>query len=66
GYTPVGMNRDRRMVENLRDRGVIQRPQDLGINVAKANRDYLAARSIKDLVLASQGLYQPPKRFRNW
>jgi len=26
----------------------------------------LAARSIKDLVRASGGLYQPPKRFRNW
>jgi malonate decarboxylase alpha subunit len=66
GYTPVGMKRDHRLVENLRDRGVIQRPQDIGINVAQANRDWLAARSIKDLVIASQGLYQPPKRFRNW
>ena len=27
---------------------------------------HLAARSIKDLVRASGGLYQPPKRFRNW
>jgi malonate decarboxylase alpha subunit len=42
GYTPVGMARDRRMVENLRDR------------------------SIKDLVHASGGLYEPPKQFRNW
>jgi len=26
----------------------------------------LAARSIKDLMLASGGLYRPPSRFRNW
>ena len=29
GYTSVGLARDRRMVENLRDRGVIRRAQDL-------------------------------------
>ena len=29
-------------------------------------RNLLAARSIKDLVRASGGLYDPPKRFRNW
>ena len=32
GYTPVGLARDRRMVENLRDRGVIRRAEDLGID----------------------------------
>ena len=26
----------------------------------------LAARNMRDLVRASGGLYQPPKRFRNW
>ena len=31
-----------------------------------ATRDLLAARSIKDLVRASGGLYDPPSRFRNW
>ena len=66
GYTPVGLARDRRMVENLRDRGVIRRPEDLGIDKRMATRDLLAARSIKDLVRASGGLYDPPKRFRNW
>ncbi|PWC34603.1 malonate decarboxylase subunit alpha [Azospirillum sp. TSO35-2] len=66
GYTPVGLKRDRRMVENLRDRGVIRRPEDLGIDKRLATRDLLAARSIKDLVRASGGLYDPPKRFRNW
>ncbi len=66
GYTPVGLARDRAMVENLRDRGVIRRPADLGIDPRLATRDLLAARSVKDLVRASGGLYQPPKRFRNW
>lgn len=66
GYTPVGMARDKRMVENLRDRGVIRRAEDLGIDKRLATRDLLAARSMKDLVRASQGLYDPPRRFRNW
>lgn len=66
GYTPVGMGRDRRMVENLRDRGVIRRPEDLGIDKRMATRDLLAAKNMKGLVRASGGLYEPPKRFRNW
>ena len=66
GYTPVGLGRDRRMVENLRDRGIIQRPDDLGIDKRHATRDLLAARSMRDLVRASGGLYNPPERFRNW
>ena len=66
GYTPVGLARDRRAVENLRDRGVIRRPADLGIDVRDATRNLLAARSMRDLVRASGGLYQPPKQFRNW
>jgi malonate decarboxylase alpha subunit len=66
GYTPVGMARDRRMVENLRDRGVIRRPEDLGVDPRLATRNLLAARSMRDLVDASGGLYAPPARFRNW
>ncbi|HSV78099.1 MAG TPA: malonate decarboxylase subunit alpha [Ramlibacter sp.] len=66
GYTPVGMARDQRMVENLRDRGVIQRPEDLGVDARLATRNLLAARSMRDLVEASGGLYRPPARFRNW
>ncbi|ELQ06348.1 malonate decarboxylase subunit alpha [Xanthomonas translucens] len=66
GYTAVGLGRDRRVVENLRDRGVIRRPDDLGIRLRDASRDLLAARSVKDLVRWSGGLYAPPQRFRNW
>ena len=66
GYTAVGRARDKRMVENLRDRGVITRAEDLGIDKRLATRDLLAARNMKDLVRASGGLYEPPRRFRNW
>lgn len=66
GYTPVGMGRDKRMVENLRDRGIIRRAEDLGIDKRMATRDLLAAKNMKGLVRASGGLYDPPKRFRNW
>ncbi|ONN65941.1 malonate decarboxylase subunit alpha [Herbaspirillum sp. VT-16-41] len=66
GYTAVGMGRDKRMVENLRDRGIIRRAEDLGVDKRLATRDLLAAKNMKDLVRASGGLYNPPKRFRNW
>jgi malonate decarboxylase alpha subunit len=66
GYTAVGRARDPRLVENQRDRGGIRRPQDLGIDPRQATRNLLAARSMRDLAQASGGLYQPPRRFRNW
>ena len=66
GYTAVGLGRDRRAVENLRDRGIVQRPEDLGIDKRDATRDLLAAKNMKDLVRASGGLYAPPRQFRNW
>ena len=66
GYTPVGLARDHRAVENLRDRGIILRAEDMGIDKRLATRDLLAAKNMKDLVRASGGLYEPPKRFRNW
>jgi len=66
GYTPVGRGRSRAAVENLRDRGILRRPEDLGIDKRLATRDLLAARSVRDLVRWSGGLYDPPRRFRNW
>ena len=66
GYTPVGLARDKRMVDELRNRGIIMRADDLGIDKRLATRDLLAARNMKDLVRASGGLYDPPRRFRNW
>jgi malonate decarboxylase alpha subunit len=66
GYTEVGRRRDRKIVEKLRERGAIRRPEDLGINPLDANRSLLAARSVEDLVHWSGGLYAPPSKFRNW
>jgi malonate decarboxylase alpha subunit len=66
GYTDVGRGRDKAMVARLRERRVILYPEDLGIDVLEAQRHLLAARSIKDLVRWSEGLYQPPGKFRNW
>jgi malonate decarboxylase alpha subunit len=66
GYTEVGMRRDKNKVQELHQRGIIKRPQDLGIHLADASRDLLAAKSMRDLVNCSQGLYEPPVKFRNW
>jgi malonate decarboxylase alpha subunit len=66
GFTDVGRRRDKAMVQRLRERGVIRRPEDLGIDPLDADRSLLAARSIKDLVHWSGGLYAPPSKFRNW
>ncbi|RWC49792.1 MAG: malonate decarboxylase subunit alpha [Mesorhizobium sp.] len=66
GYTDVGRARDRKAVEDLRARKVIQRPEDLGIDPLEANRSLLAARSIKELMHWSGNLYDPPAKFRNW
>ncbi|KQP61996.1 malonate decarboxylase subunit alpha [Methylobacterium sp. Leaf112] len=66
GYTEIGRRRDAGMVARLRERGVIRRPEDLGIDPLDADRSLLAARSIKDLALSSSGLYRPPSQFRNW
>jgi malonate decarboxylase alpha subunit len=66
GFTDVGRARDKKAVQRLRERGVIRRPEDLGIDPLDADRSLLAARSIKDLVHWSGGLYAPPSQFRNW
>ncbi|MEJ1963129.1 MAG: malonate decarboxylase subunit alpha [Gammaproteobacteria bacterium] len=66
GYTDVGRGRDAGMVQRLRERRVILRPEDLDIDPLDADRNMLAARSIKDLARWSGGLYAPPSKFRNW
>ena len=66
GYTDVGRARDRAMVERLRERKVVQRPEDLGIDPLDAHRSLLAARSVQDLMRWSGNLYDPPKKYRNW
>lgn len=66
GYTEVGRRRDPKRVADLRRRGAVRYPSDIGIDTRLASRSLLAARSVRDLVRWSGGLYDPPARFRNW
>lgn len=66
GYTEIGLQAKPSETKALREKGVIQTPEDLGIDRSRANRSLLAAKSIKELVDWSGGLYEPPARFRNW
>jgi malonate decarboxylase alpha subunit len=47
------------MSDNLRERRIVMRPSDLGIDAKDAKRDPLSARTIEDLVDWSGGLYVP-------
>jgi malonate decarboxylase alpha subunit len=64
GTTPVGLARDKKIVENLRDRKAIQRPEDLGIKESDASRDILSAKTFEDIIELSGGLYHPPDQCR--
>lgn len=66
GYTDVGLKADPEETRDLRMRGIVKTPGDLGIDVRRANRSMLAAQNIRDLVKWSGGLYQPPGKFKNW
>ncbi len=66
GATSIGMKADAKKSEELRGRGIVAYPEDLGINPNQAQRSLLAARSVEDLVAWSGGLYDPPARFRTW
>jgi malonate decarboxylase alpha subunit len=64
GDTEFGKRQQPEIADCLRRRGIVMLPADLGIDVATATRDWLAARTIGDLVTASGGLYAPPAKFR--
>ncbi|PMS22138.1 malonate decarboxylase subunit alpha [Trinickia dabaoshanensis] len=66
GVTPIGLRAKPERTAELRRRGIVAYPEDLGIRRAQAKRALLAARSIDDLVAWSGGLYAPPARFRSW
>ena len=66
GATEVGRRSRTRDIESMRRDGLVAYPEDLGIDVRRANRELLAAKSIEDLVAWSGGLYDPPARFRSW
>jgi malonate decarboxylase alpha subunit len=64
GDTEFGKRQSPVTTEDLRRRGIVMFPADLGIDVRTATRDLLAARTIDELVAASGGLYAPPAKFR--
>jgi malonate decarboxylase alpha subunit len=66
GVTPIGLRAKPEKTAELRRRGIVAYPEDLGIRRGEAKRSLLAARSIDDLVTWSGGLYAPPARFRSW
>ncbi|GAJ40695.1 malonate decarboxylase subunit alpha [Saccharococcus caldoxylosilyticus] len=66
GVTPIGLEHDPKRTEQLRRDGLVAFPEDLGIRRTDAKRSLLAAKSIEELVEWSEGLYEPPARFRSW
>lgn len=66
GVTPLGMESKEKDVRGLRDQGIVAYPEDLGIARQQAKRSLLAAQSVSDLVEWSEGLYEPPAKFRSW
>ncbi|HUE12345.1 MAG TPA: malonate decarboxylase subunit alpha [Steroidobacteraceae bacterium] len=64
GDTDFGKAQSADMTSDLRGRGIVMRPSDLGIDAKDAKRDLLAAQTIDDLVACSGGLYEPPPKFR--
>jgi malonate decarboxylase alpha subunit len=64
GDTDFGRQQSPETTEGLRHRGIVMLPSDLGIDRETATRDWLAAKTIDDLVTASGGLYEPPAKFR--
>ncbi|ARP82661.1 malonate decarboxylase subunit alpha [Bordetella genomosp. 8] len=66
GVTPVGLTHDPKRTDDLRRRGLVALPEDLGVHRHEATRSLLAAKSVADLVTWSDGLYDPPAKFRSW
>ncbi len=66
GVTPIGMKYNPKLSKQLREKGLIAMPEDLGIRRADAKRSLLAAKNIDELVQWSGGLYTPPAKFKSW
>lgn len=66
GYTEIGLQENPAETRELRRKGIVKTPEDLDIDITRANRNLLAAKNIHDLVDWSHGLYHPPAKFRNW
>src|SRR5258707_7106024 len=66
GVTALGAESSPERTADLRKRGIVSLPEDLGIRRSDARRSLLAAQNVKDLVDWSGDLYNPPTRFRSW
>ncbi|WP_415612417.1 malonate decarboxylase subunit alpha [Liquorilactobacillus hordei] len=66
GVTPVGLRANRKELEELRRKGIVALPEDIGVARKDAKRTLLAAQNMDDLVVWSKGLYNPPTKFRSW
>lgn len=66
GATEIGRGANPKTTADLRARGIVATPEDLGVARNQATRSLLAARDIDDLVAWSGGLYAPPPQFRSW
>jgi malonate decarboxylase alpha subunit len=66
GVTPIGLRHDPATTRKLRRDGLVAFPEDIGVDRLAANRSLLAAKSVADLVAWSDGLYDPPAKFRSW
>src|ERR1700691_3002508 len=66
GISPIGLRAKPQETAELRKRGIVAYPEDIGVHRLQATRSLLAARSMEDLVAWSGGLYQPPPQFRSW
>jgi malonate decarboxylase alpha subunit len=66
GVSRIGLKAKPSESAELRRKGIVAYPEDIGVQRLQANRSLLAARSMEDLVAWSGGLYQPPAKFRSW
>jgi malonate decarboxylase alpha subunit len=66
GVSPIGLRANAKETAELRQKGIVAYPEDIGVQRLQANRSLLAARSMEDLVAWSGGLYKVPAKFRSW
>lgn len=66
GVTPIGLEHIPKKTDKLRREGLVALPEDLGIRRTDAKRSLLAAKNVEELVEWSEGLYEPPAKFRSW
>ncbi|MDV6378580.1 malonate decarboxylase subunit alpha [Sporosarcina sp. GW1-11] len=66
GVTEIGKTITTDKIKELRRDGFVAFPEDLDIRRSDAKRSLLAAKSVEELVEWSDGLYEPPAKFRSW